>query len=135
LTGYRGLNAKVSIVRSKRRAKNQRTKNQSIVTNPIGPIPPRRFAQSRFNEVGARAKPHPPKKSNERNQPKVFAKTLYKSRWRIVQGFGKLKRFKRVALRCDKTERSYRSIVSIAASLCLIKLVYTGKIHSPRDVF
>jgi hypothetical protein len=74
----------------------------------------------------ARAKPHP-QKSNEKNQPKVFAKTLYKSRGRIVQGFGKLKRFKRVALRCDKTERSYRSIVSIAASLYLIKLVDTAE--------
>ena len=67
-----------------------------------------------------------PYKSNEKNQPKVFAKTLYKSRGRIEQGFSKLKPFKRVALRCEKTERNYRSIVSIATALCLIKLVHTA---------
>jgi transposase len=66
--------------------------------------------------------------------------TVKNVRWQALPGrFGHWnsvwKRFKRVALRCDKTERSYRSIVSIAASLCLIKLVHTGKIHSPRDVF
>ncbi|MCV6602355.1 MAG: transposase, partial [Cohaesibacter sp.] len=41
-----------------------------------------------------------PRKSNEKHQPKHFAKPLYKARARIEQSFGKLKRFKRVALRC-----------------------------------
>ena len=36
------------------------------------------------------------------------------------------KRFKRVALRCEKTERNFRSIVSFAAGLCLIKFVHTA---------
>ncbi|WP_425312457.1 transposase [Methylocella tundrae] len=37
---------------------------------------------------------------------------LYKARARIEQGFGRLKRFKRVALRCEKTARNFRSIVA-----------------------
>jgi transposase len=82
---------------------------------------------SKANRDAARTRgivPIIPYKSNEKNQPKSFAKTLYKSRARIEQGFGKLKRFKRVALRCEKTECNYRSIVSIAAGLCLIKFVH-----------
>jgi transposase len=45
----------------------------------------------------------------------------YKARARIEQGVGRLKRFKRVALRCEKTARNFRSIVAFAAGLCLIK--------------
>ena len=44
----------------------------------------------------------------------------------IEQGVGRLKRFKRVALRCEKTTRNFRSIVSFAAGLCLIKFVHTA---------
>ncbi|NJS14049.1 MAG: hypothetical protein HC788_04835 [Sphingopyxis sp.] len=43
-----------------------------------------------------------PHKANEKNPPKVFARLLYKARGRIEQGIGRLKRFKRVALRCKK---------------------------------
>jgi hypothetical protein len=53
-------------------------------------------------------------------------RTLYKARARIEQGVGRLKRFKRVALRCEKTARNFRSIVSFAAGLCLIKFVHTA---------
>ena len=67
-----------------------------------------------------------PHKANEKNRPALFAKTLYKARARIEQGFGRLKRFKRVALRCEKTARNFRSIVSFAAGLCLIKFVHTA---------
>lgn len=66
-----------------------------------------------------------PHKSNEKDKPKFFAKTLYKARARIEQGMGRIKRFKRVALRCEKTARNFRSIVSFAAGLCLIKFVHT----------
>ena len=65
-----------------------------------------------------------PYKANEKNKPTYFAKILYKARARIEQGFGRLKRFKRVALRCEKTARNFRSIVSFAAGLCLIKFVH-----------
>ena len=36
--------------------------------------------------------------------PAFFARTLYKARACIEQGVGRLKRFKRVALRCEKTD-------------------------------
>ncbi len=67
-----------------------------------------------------------PHKSNEKDKPKFFAKTLYKARARIEQSMGRIKRFKRVALRCEKTARNFRSIVSFAAGLCLIKFVHTA---------
>jgi transposase len=54
-----------------------------------------------------------------------FARTLYKARARIEQGRGRIKRFKRVALRCEETKRNFKSIVSFAAGLCLIKFVHT----------
>jgi hypothetical protein len=38
--------------------------------------------------------------------PAFFPKTLYKARARIEQAVGKLKRFKRFALRCEKTAKT-----------------------------
>ena len=38
---------------------------------------------------------------------------------------GKLKRFKRVALRCEKTDEKYRSCAALASSFILIKSVHT----------
>jgi hypothetical protein len=38
---------------------------------------------------------------------------------------GKLKRFKRVALRCEKTDENYVSFVALALSFILIKTVHT----------
>ena len=84
---------------------------------------------SKANRDAARARgiaPVIPHKSNEKNKPAFFARTLYKARSRIEQGVGRLKRFKRVALRCEKTKRNFRSIVSFAAGLCLIKFVHTA---------
>ena len=84
---------------------------------------------SKANREAARARgiaPVIPHKANERDKPNFFAKTLYKARSRIEQGVGRLKRFKRVALRCEKTARNFRSIVSFAAALCLIKFVHTA---------
>ncbi len=84
---------------------------------------------SKANRSAARARgiaPVIPHKVNEKNKPAFFARTLYKARARIEQGVGRLKRFKRVALRCEKTARNFRSIVSFAAGLCLIKFVHTA---------
>ena len=84
---------------------------------------------SKANREAARARgiaPVIPHKANERDKPAFFASTLYKARSRIEQGVGRLKRFKRVALRCQKTARNFRSIVSFAAGLCLIKFVHTA---------
>jgi len=84
---------------------------------------------SKANRAAARARgivPVIPHKDNEKEKPAVFAKTLYRARARIEQAFGRLKRFKRVALRCEKTERNFRSIISFAAGLCLVKFVRTA---------
>ncbi len=67
-----------------------------------------------------------PLKSNTKDPPAFFPKALYKGRARIEHGFGKLKRFKRVALRCEKTERGFAAIVALAFSFILIKSVHTA---------
>ena len=57
---------------------------------------------SKANREAARKRgiaPVIPHKANERDKPAFFARTLYKARSRIEQGVGRLKRFKRVALR------------------------------------
>ena len=42
--------------------------------------------------------------------PTFFPRTLYKARARIEQAVGKLKRFKRIALRCEKTAQNYSAV-------------------------
>ena len=74
----------------------------------------------------AGAVPIIPHRSNRKSIPKHFAKALYKGRARIEQMMGKLKRFKRVAMRCEKTARNFRSIIEIAAAFILIKFVHTA---------
>jgi len=84
---------------------------------------------SKANRAAARKRgiaPVIPHKANEKDQPAFFARTLYKARRCIEQGFGRLKRLKRVALRCEKTADNFRSIVSFAAGPCLIKFVHTA---------
>jgi transposase len=61
---------------------------------------------SKANRAAARARGIAPvisHKDNEKHKPAFFARILYKARARIEQGIGNLKRFKRVALRCEKT--------------------------------
>ena len=67
-----------------------------------------------------------PHRSNRKAIPVRFAKALYRGRARIEQMMGKLKRFKRVALRCEKTARNFRSIVALAATFILLKSVHTA---------
>jgi len=67
-----------------------------------------------------------PYKSNATDRPAFFAKILYKARARIEQAVGKLKRFKRIALRCEKTARNYGSFVALASSFILVKSVHTA---------
>jgi transposase len=67
-----------------------------------------------------------PHKANEKKQPAFFAKALYKGRARIEQAVGKLKRFKRIALRCEKTKRNFASFVALVAGFILIKSVHTA---------
>lgn len=67
-----------------------------------------------------------PYRSNRKNIPERFARALYRGRARIEQMMGKIKRFKRVALRCEKTARNFRSIVALAATFILVKSVHTA---------
>jgi len=67
-----------------------------------------------------------PHRSNSAKRAKFFAKILYKARARIEQTIGKIKRFKRVALRCEKTQINYASIVALACAFILIKSVHTA---------
>jgi transposase len=67
-----------------------------------------------------------PYKTNARSRPAFFPTVLYKARARIEQGVGKLKRFKRIALRCEKTAINFLSFVHLAAAFILIKSVHTA---------
>ena len=84
---------------------------------------------SKGNRAAARQRgicPVIPHKSSAKDRPTFFPKALYRARARIEQLVGKLKRFKRVALRCEKTSRNYGSIVAFALSLIIIKSVHTA---------
>jgi len=84
---------------------------------------------SKANRIAARRRgtlqiiPH---RRNTRNIPKVFAKALYRGRARIEQTVGKLKRFMRIALRCEKTKQNFASFFALAAAFIFIKSVHTA---------
>src|SRR6202043_43283 len=65
-------------------------------------------------------------RSNIIDKPKFFAKVLYKARARIEQMMGKIKRFKRIALRCEKTARNYASFLALVCGFILIKSVHAA---------
>lgn len=82
---------------------------------------------SKINRALARRRgiaPVIPHKKNARTKPAFFPKILYKARARIEQAIGKLKRFKRVALRCEKTKQNFLSFVALAVTVTLIKSVH-----------
>ena len=81
---------------------------------------------SKSNRDAARQRgicPAIPYRSNTKDMPAFFPKTLYKARARVEQAVGKLKRFKRIALRCEKTAQNYGSFVALALGFILIKSV------------
>lgn len=83
---------------------------------------------SRGNRAAARVRgitPVIPRRENSKERDRFFPKRLYRPRARIEQTIGKLKRFKRVILRCDKTATSYSAFVSFACALMLVKSVHT----------
>jgi transposase len=57
---------------------------------------------------------------------RVFSKILYKGRARIEQSVGNPKRFKRIALRGEKTARNYNSFVALVLGFILINSVHTA---------
>lgn len=84
---------------------------------------------SQANRAAARARgitPVIPRRENSKQRGRFFPKSLYKLRARIEQTIGKLKRFKRVAMRCEKTDISYSAFVSFACAMILIKSVHTA---------
>ena len=84
---------------------------------------------SKSNRDAARRRgtcPAIPYRSNTKDMPAFFPKLLYKTRARIEQAVGKLKRFKRIALRCEKTAQNYGSFVALAFGFILIKSVHTA---------
>lgn len=84
---------------------------------------------ARLNREAARSRgicPVIPFKSTARNRPAFFPRALYRGRARIEQTVGKLKRFKRVALRCEKTTQNYGSFVALALAFIWIKSVHTA---------
>jgi transposase len=84
---------------------------------------------SEANRVAALARgisPVIPRRENSKQRGRFFPKRLYKLRARIEQTIGKLKRFKRVAMRCEKTDISYSAIISFACGLILVKSVHTA---------
>ena len=82
---------------------------------------------SRANRVAARARgitPVIPRRESSKERGQFFPKRLYRRRARIEQTIGKLKRFKRIAMRCDKTATSYAAFISFACALILVKPVH-----------
>jgi transposase len=84
---------------------------------------------SKSNREAARRRgicPAIPYRSNTKDMPVFFPKALYKTRARIEQAVGKLKRFKRLALRCEKMAQNYGSFVALPLGFILIKFVQTA---------
>ena len=82
---------------------------------------------SRSNREAAQTRgitPVIPRRENSRERGRFFPKKLYKLRARIEQTMGKLKRFKRIAFRCDKTSASFAALTSFACAVMLIKSVH-----------
>jgi transposase len=81
------------------------------------------------NREAARSRgicPAIPSKTTAKHPPAFFPKALYRGRARIEQTVGKLKRFKRIALRCEKTARNFGSFVALALGFILVKSVHTA---------
>jgi hypothetical protein len=57
---------------------------------------------------------------------RLLSENTLQSTGRIEQAVGKLKRFKRIALRCEKTAQNYGSFVALALGFILIKSVHTA---------
>ena len=69
-----------------------------------------------------------PYRSNSKARHRPMPRNLYKLRGRIEQLIGRLKRFKRVAMRCEKTKTNYSSIVAWAFAIILVESVHTASL-------
>ena len=82
---------------------------------------PRLTARQR---AGAASAPAIPYRENAAAKPAFFPRILYKGRARIEQAVGKIKRFKRIALRCEKTAQNFAAFISLACTFILVKSVH-----------
>jgi hypothetical protein len=64
-----------------------------------------------------------PHRANAKNRPGFAPKLLGKTRARVEQAIGTLKRVKRIAMRCEKTTDSYRAFVACARTLISVRSV------------
>jgi transposase len=67
-----------------------------------------------------------PYQATAKARPASFPRALYRARARIEQLGGKLKRFKRIALRCEKTDQNFASLVALALGFILGNSVHTA---------
>ena len=67
-----------------------------------------------------------PRRESSKQRGRFFPKRLYKLRARIEQTIGRLKRFKRVAMRCENTDTIYSAIIIFSCGLLLVKSVHTS---------
>jgi len=67
-----------------------------------------------------------PPRRNARDRPWFFPEALYRRRARIEQTVGKLKRFKRIALRCEKTARNSAVRIAFACGFIFAEAVHTA---------
>ena len=84
---------------------------------------------SRANRAAARAcgaDPVIPHKVDAAAPVEHFARALYRGRARIEQAVGKLKRFKRIALRCEKTKANFATFTALAIGSILVQFVRTA---------
>jgi Transposase DDE domain len=96
-------------------------------TTPRAAFGDKGYEKSKANRALCRKRgiaPVIPQKSNAKDQSKHFPKILYKARACIE--IARLKRFKRIALRCEKTARNFRSFVALVARFNLTQFVRTA---------
>jgi transposase len=67
-----------------------------------------------------------PYRATAKARPAFFPKALYRARARVEQLLGRLKRFQRLALRCEKTNANFASSVALALGFTLVKSVHTA---------
>jgi IS5 family transposase len=82
---------------------------------------------SRANREAARQRgiaPVIPRRKTAKTQVKHFPRALYRGRARIEQLIGKIKRFKRIALRCEKTATHFSSFLALVCAFIWIKFVH-----------
>jgi len=86
---------------------------------------------SRRSAMLAVPRPQSNRGATARTDRVIFPKLLYKTRARIKQATGKLQRFKRIAMRGEKTVDSYDAFVGFALGPILIKFVDRPRQHQP----